>query len=187
MTQQMIDRYLAGVLPPRNGELERMEEIAREEHFPIIGPVVGHFCYQIARLIGARSIFELGSGYGYSTAWFAQAVRENGGGIVHHTVWDKALSDRAKDHLSTLGLMEFVEFHVGEAIQALTGTEGIFDLIFMDIDKQMYPSALPVIREKLRRGGVLLVDNMFLGGRMFDPDLSNEQVEGVAELTRLIR
>ena len=47
--------------------------------FPIIGPACGHFCYLAGRLIGARQVLEMGSGYGYSTAWFALAVAENGG------------------------------------------------------------------------------------------------------------
>jgi len=54
-------------------------------------------------MIGAQRVFELGSGYGYSTAWFARAVRENGGGEVHHRVWDQALSAQARAHLEALG------------------------------------------------------------------------------------
>lgn len=69
-----------------------MEAYAREAHFPIIGPTAGQFCYLMARAIGARRIFEMGSGFGYSTAWFARAVKENGGGTVFHVVWDEALT-----------------------------------------------------------------------------------------------
>ena len=50
----------------------------------------------LIRKIGARQVFELGSGYGYSTAWFDRAVKENGGGTAHHVVWDEDLSPRAK-------------------------------------------------------------------------------------------
>src|SRR5262245_27845548 len=95
--------YLDSLVPPRPAEMQAMEAYAKEAGFPIIGPAAGYFCYQIARLIGARRVFELGSGYGYSTAWFAKAVQENGGGEVHHIVWDEALSQRARKHLSTLG------------------------------------------------------------------------------------
>jgi caffeoyl-CoA O-methyltransferase len=54
-------------------------------------------------MIGAQRIFEMGSGYGYSTAWFAKAVQENGGGVVHHLVWNKELLQQAREHLSALG------------------------------------------------------------------------------------
>ncbi len=89
---QSVQEYLATLVPPREPELQKMEEIAEKNNFPIIGPACGYYCYQLARIIKAKSVFELGSGYGYSTAWFAKAVKENGGGVVHHTVWDEDLS-----------------------------------------------------------------------------------------------
>src|ERR1700687_1871393 len=102
----------------------------------------------------------MGSGYGYSTAWFAKAVKENGGGQVYHVVWDEKLSQMARQHLVELGYGEIVKFRVGEAIKALRETEGPFDLIFNDIDKDGYPESLPGIASKLRPGGVLIVDNL---------------------------
>ena len=69
--------YLTGLVPPRPVELQAMEAYAEQTTFPIVGPAAGYACYQIARMIGARRICELGSGYGYSTAWFAHAVHEN--------------------------------------------------------------------------------------------------------------
>jgi predicted O-methyltransferase YrrM len=163
-----------------------MEAYAREQRFPIIGPACGHLCYQVARMIGARRVFELGSGFGYSTAFFARAVRENGGGVVHHVVWDDALSAQARRHLSALGLDGGVEYHVGEAVRTLADQEGPFDLIFNDIDKQGYPDSLPVIEEKLRPGGVLIIDNMLWSGRIFDAADTSPATEGVREFTRRI-
>src|SRR5512147_6968 len=100
-------------------------------------------------MINARSIFELGSGYGYSTAWFAKAVKENGGGTVHHTVWDQKLSEKARVHLERLGYAGMVEYHVAEAVGTLRQQPGEFDLIFSDIDKKGYRASLPVIKQKL--------------------------------------
>lgn len=181
-----VASYLEALVPPRDPELQAMEESARESGFPIIGPAVGQLCYLLARLSGARRIFELGSGFGYSTAWFARAVRENGGGVVHHVVWDEALSRRARAHLAALGLADLVEFHVAEAVEELRRTEGPFDLIFNDIDKAGYPDSLAVIEEKLRPGGVLIVDNMLWSGRIFDPEDDSPATVGVRRLTESI-
>src|SRR5687767_15684266 len=134
-----VQEYLTSLVPPREPELQKMEEHAEENKFPIIGPVYGYYCYQLARMINAKSIFELGSGYGYSTAWFAKAVKENGGGMVHHTVWDEDLSKRAEGHLSALGSADVVQFHIAEAVETLRQTQGPFDVIFNDIDKEAYP------------------------------------------------
>lgn len=181
-----LREYLDGLVPPRPAEMQAMEAYAREVRFPIIGPAAGQFCYLLARMIGARRIFEMGSGYGYSTAWFARAVKENGGGTVFHVVWDEELSARARKHLRALGLDDVIEYHVGEAVQALRETEGPFDLIFNDIDKQDYPASLPVIADKLRPGGILIVDNMFWQGRIFDRNDRSDTTEGVRRLTRMI-
>src|SRR5215472_5491651 len=115
--------YLDRLVPPRPAEMQAMEAYAKEVGFPIIGPASGYFCYQVARMLGATRVFELGSGYGYSTAWFARAVQENGGGVVHHVVWDEELSRRARGHLSALGYEDIVQYRVGEAVQALRETD----------------------------------------------------------------
>lgn len=182
----VVQDYLATLVPPRAPEMQKMEQYAQRTDFPIIGPTCGYICYQIARLIGARSVFELGSGYGYSTAWFARAVKENGGGVVHHTVWDEKLSKMAVRHLSALGYDGLIQYHVAEAIETLSSQPGPFDLIFNDIEKQDYPRSLPLIKEKLRAGGVLVIDNMLRDGGIFDKKDRSAATEGVREFTRLI-
>jgi predicted O-methyltransferase YrrM len=181
-----VREHLERFVPPRPAEMQAMEAYAKARGFPIIGPAAGYLCYQIARMINARHIFELGSGYGYSTAWFAQAVKENGGGTVHHVVWDEELSERARGHLAALGFEEIVQYHVGEAAQTLREIRGSFDLIFNDVDKEGYPDSLPVIREKLCSGGVLIIDNMLWDGRIFDENDRAPSTEGVREITRCI-
>jgi caffeoyl-CoA O-methyltransferase len=186
MDYDQIQKYVTSLVPPRPTEMQVMEKYAEEHRFPIIGPAAGYACYQIARMINARSVFELGSGYGYSTAWFASAVEENGGGVVHHAVWDQDLSTMARGHLGRLGFEDVIEYHVAEAVATLRGTPGPFDLIFNDIEKQAYPDSLPVIKSKLRAGGVLIIDNILWNGRIFDPNERGESTEGVRGFTRLI-
>ncbi len=181
-----VQQYLDALVPSRPPAMQAMEARAAETDFPIVGPASGWLCYQVARMIGARRVFELGSGYGYSTAWFARAVRENGGGTVHHVVWDAGLSADAREYLDALGYGDVVAYRVGEAVQALRETEGEFDVIFNDIEKQAYPASLEVIEAKLRRGGVLIVDNMLWSMRIFDPGDTTPATEGVRELTRRI-
>ncbi len=184
LNYQSVQEYLTSLVPPREPELQKMEDYAEKNDFPIIGPVCGYYCYQIARMINAKSIFELGSGYGYSTAWFAKAVRENGGGMVHHTVWDEDLSKRAVGHLSALGSADAVQFHIAEAVETLRQTQGPFDIIFNDIDKDAYPSSLPVIKEKLRSGGILIIDNMLWSGRVFDSKNHDKSTDAIRLFTR---
>lgn len=181
-----VAEHLDALVPARHAELVRMEADAARDSFPIIGPAAGQCCYLVTRLIDARSVFELGSGFGYSTAWFARGVIENGGGVVHHTVWDESLSSRARDHLTALNLVDVVSFTISEAIAALEQTDGPFDLIFCDIEKYDYPRALPVMKSRLRSGGVLIADNMFRRGLIFDEDDRSSETEGIREFTKMI-
>ena len=186
LTYQATQDYLTSLVPPREQELQEMEDHAEKHNFPIIGPACGYYCYQLARMIGAKSVFELGSGYGYSTAWFSKAVQENGGGVVHHTVWDEELSKSAASHLLKLGFADIVQYHIAEAVESLRQESGPFDIIFNDIDKEAYPASLGVIKEKLRSGGLLIIDNMLWSGRIFDDNDISPATEGVREFTRRI-
>jgi len=184
LSYDKAQEYLTSLVPPREPEMQEMEKYAEKHDFPIIGPACGSYCYQLARMIKAKSIFELGSGYGYSTAWFAKAVKENGGGVMHHTVWDEDLSKRAAGHLSRLRSGDVVQYHVAEAVATLRQTDGPFDIIFNDIDKEAYPDSLPVIKEKLRPGGVLIIDNMLWSGRIFDSKNHDKSTEAIRRFTR---
>ena len=95
-------------------------------------------------------------------------------------------SRMAQNHLQKLGYSDIVQFHMGEAVQTLRQTDGPFDLIFNDIDKQDYPASLVVIEEKLRPGGVLIIDNMVWSGRVWDKTEQDEATQGIRETTRLL-
>lgn len=181
-----LTEYLTNLVPPRPPELQKMEAYAAEHNFPIIGPICGHLCYQLARSLNAKRIFELGSGYGYSTAFFAQAVQENGGGEVHHVVWDEKLSAMSREHLKTLGYESLIKYTMGEAVQTLQATDGPFDVIFMDIDKQDYAKAIPSIHAKLKIGGLLIIDNILWSGRIFDAKDQSPQTAAIREVTGML-
>lgn len=181
-----LPRYLDNLIPERPAEMQKMENYAIDNKFPIIGPASGYLCYQIARMINAKKVFELGSGYGYSTAWFAKAVKENNGEFVHHVVWDQDLSDRAKKHLKALGYANIVKYTMGEAIETLRNSKDTYDLIFNDINKDSYVESFGVIKEKLRPGGVLIIDNMLWSGKVFNDQDQAESTKNIRELTDIL-
>jgi len=187
-----LQAYLEKLVPARHPELGRMEAYAKENDFPILGPASCQFCYLLTRLTGARKVFEMGSGYGYSTAWFARGVEENGGGLVHHTVWNQDLSDMAKKHLSAMGFSEIgsdsntqISYVMGEAIEALRNTDGPFDIIFNDIDKDAYPDTIDLAYERLKPGGLFITDNVVWGGRVTEPS-PDETTQRILEFTRTL-
>jgi caffeoyl-CoA O-methyltransferase len=185
ISSELIE-HLNKLVPERNEILRDMEARAARDGFPIIGPASGQACYLVARMIKAKKIYELGSGFGYSTAWFARAVKENGGGEVHHVVWDEALSREARGNLDQLGYSGIVQYTVGEAVASLEKSQEEYDLIFCDIDKDAYPEAIRVAYEKLTKGGILIVDNMLWGGDIFDTSDQSAFTLGICEATDML-
>jgi predicted O-methyltransferase YrrM len=159
-----IEAFLHAHQKSRDPVLLDMEKRAAAQKFPIIGPLVGRLCQQLALGIGARDVFEMGSGFGYSTFWFAQAVGD--GGRVVHTDGDAKRSADARAYLTRAGLVTRVTFEVGDAQRALEKYPGPFDVVFIDIDKHGYPAALELARSRVRVGGLIITDNVLWSGKV---------------------
>jgi predicted O-methyltransferase YrrM len=177
-----LDRYMLDLLPARAAILQEMEAHAESHRFPIVGPLAGNFLAQLAALIGARRIMELGSGFGYSALWFAGVLPADGEIIC--TDGDDANRQRAEDAFARAGVGDRIRFHTGDALALFAGIEGDFDLIFCDIDKHGYPDAFRAALPRLRAGGVLVFDNALWSGRMLEGNDSAD-TRGVVELNRL--
>jgi predicted O-methyltransferase YrrM len=147
--------------------LLEMEAEGKERGFPIIGRLVGVTVELLARSVGSRRVFELGSGFGYSAYWFSRAVGP--GGEVHCTDGDPDNEPKALDYLTRAGLAELVRWHVGDAVTNLSGVDGDFDVIYNDIDKQGYPEAWRAAAERVRIGGLYVCDNVLWSGQVAEP------------------
>ncbi|MDT8323567.1 MAG: O-methyltransferase [Bacteroidota bacterium] len=177
-----ITTYMTELLPLRHPVLLRMEERARENGFPIIGPLVGTWLSQLVRLTGARRIMELGSGFGYSALWFADALDADAEIIC--TDGDDVNRSYAEEAFTEFGVRPSIRFHSGDALTLFAAVDGDFDLIFCDIDKHEYPDAYRAAFPRLRPGGVLVFDNALWSGRMLEGD-DSAATRGVEELNRL--
>jgi predicted O-methyltransferase YrrM len=181
ITDPRIEAYLGRLLCSTEPVLLEMERLAAAESFPIVGPVVGRLLRQIALTISARDVFEMGSGFGYSTYFLAQAVGE--GGRVVHTDLSPEQSARARDLLGQAGLLDRITFEVGDALQILVNYPGPFDLIFIDVDKEGYPEALDLARARVRPGGYIVTDNVLWHGRVVEPAAGDAATQGVLRYT----
>lgn len=164
LLDQGVERYLLRMQLAEDPVLAEMERVGEERGFPIIGPLVGRLCEQLARAIGAKSVFELGSGFGYSTAWFARAVGK--GGRVVHTEMDKDLQDEAKGWLRKADLLKPVDFRLGNALDLLAKDKGPYDIVFLDLEKEDYPKAWDLARDRVRVGGFIIADNALWHGKV---------------------
>ena len=167
--------------------LLEMEAEGKERGFPIIGRLVGVTVELLARSVGAKRVFELGSGFGYSAYWFARAVGPSG--EVHGTDGDPANEPKALDYLSRAGLAEPIRWHVGDAVTHLGAAPGEFDVVYNDIDKDGYPAAWMAARERIRVGGLYVCDNVLWSGRVAVQDRDDPRpvyTQAILEHNRMI-
>jgi len=183
IVEQNVDRYLYGLLPPRDAVLREMERYAARHNVPIIGPAVGRLLALLVEISGAKRIFEMGSAIGYSTIWLARAADR--GGEVFYTDGDPENARRARRYFQRAGVARRIHILVGDAAQSLRRTPGRFDLIYIDIDKHQYPAAFRAALPRLRRGGLLVADNTLWYGRV--ARLARDaNTRGIQQFNRLI-
>jgi caffeoyl-CoA O-methyltransferase len=174
-----ITKYLDGLAAVDDEPvLLEMEKLAADNGFPIIGRLCGQVLEIMARSVGARRIFEMGSGYGYSAYWFARATGPEG--EIHLTDMDPDNERKALDFLGRAGLDGPIEYHVASAFDAFDATPGVFDVVYCDIDKGDYPEAWERARDRVRPGGLYMCDNMLWSGRVTG-EVTDDPVEGWTE------
>lgn len=165
--------------------LLEMEALAEEKSFPIIGRLCGRALEILARSIGAKRVFELGSGYGFSAYWFSRATGPDG--EIHLTDMDPNNEKLAMDFLGRADLAQPITYHVSDALAALNETDGEFDVVYCDIDKDGYPEAWRVGSERVRVGGYYICDNMLWSSRVAEPrDQHDEWTRAIDETNRAI-
>ena len=185
ITTEPVEKYLYGLLPERDEILSAMEEEAARHKIPIVGPAVGRVFFQLARLMGAKTVFEMGSAIGYSTIWWARAVGK--GGRVIYTDGDPKNAERARRNFESAGVADRIEIRTGDALELLSEEKtGAFDIIFNDVDKEDYPKVFRLAVPRVRKGGLFITDNALWSGHVADAGKGEKTTEGIKEFNRLL-
>jgi predicted O-methyltransferase YrrM len=130
-----------------------------DDYLICVGPEVGQLLRSLAVGQKAQVILELGCAYGYSTLWLADAARVTGGRVVSLELSEKKIA-YAQEQLTSAGLLEYVEFHAGDARAILPALAGPFDLVLLDLWKNLYSPCLELFHPKLAPGALIVADNM---------------------------
>ena len=133
----------------------------RDEFLIAVGPATGQLLNILAKSAKAKNLLELGTSYGYSTIWLAEAARATGGKLIS---LDKAASKQsyARAMLSKAGLSNYVDFHLGDALNTIASLPGPFDFVLVDVWKELYIGCFDLFYPKLSPGALIAADNMIL-------------------------
>jgi len=124
-----------------------------------VGRATGTLLNLLAREAGARRILEVGSSFGYSTVWLAEAARAVRGKVISLEL-KAAKTEYATAQLARAGLADFVEFRIGDALESLAALAGPFDLVLIDLWKNLYVPVFELLYPKLAPGALVIADNM---------------------------
>jgi len=177
-----VDDYLYSMLPKRDEVLAEMEDYATAHDVPIVGPAVARVLQQLALMIQARTVFELGSAIGYSTIWWARAVGEKGQAV--YTDGDAKNAERARGYFKRAGVSNRIVLHTGDALEFLSEQKQEFDIIFNDVDKEDYPRVLRLVVPRLRKGGLFITDNVLWSGRVAEINPADARTKAILEFNR---
>jgi caffeoyl-CoA O-methyltransferase len=183
ITAEPVEDYLYSLLPPRDEVLAEMEEQAIKRKIPIVGPAVARVLHQLALMIGAKTVFEMGSAIGYSTIWWARAVGE--GGLVFYTDGDRKNADEARGYFERAGVASRINVTTGDALELLSESKQEFDIIFNDVDKEDYPRVLRLALPRLRMGGLFVTDNVLWSGKVANQN-PDKTTKAILEFNRLL-
>jgi predicted O-methyltransferase YrrM len=124
-----------------------------------VGRPAGLLLNLLVKEAKAQRILEVGSSYGYSTHWLAEAARAVGGKVTSLEL-QAAKTDYATGQLRRVGLADRVEFRVGDALSSLRALAGPFDFVLIDLWKDLYVPVWELLYPKLAPGALVVADNM---------------------------
>jgi predicted O-methyltransferase YrrM len=131
-----------------------------KDFYLAVSPETARALYMLSRSIRARSIVEFGTSFGISTIYLAAALRDNGGGQVIGTEFERSKVERARANLSAAGLADLVDVREGDALETLArNLPDSIDLVLLDGAKPLYNPVLSLLEKRLRSGALIIADN----------------------------
>lgn len=140
-------------------DLARTGMAGRDQLLLSVGPEVAVFLHALVLARRPRRILELGTSYGYSTLFLADAAREVGASLVTMELADYKQA-YAAERIAEAGLSAVVDFRLGDAVEMIRADDGEFDLVLLDIWKELYVPCFEAFYPKLSEEAIVAADNM---------------------------
>ena len=174
-------------------ESNLLKALNKETHQKILQSrmISGHFQGRvlsfISQLIRPETILEIGTYTGYATLCLAEGLTKNG--KIHTIEINEELIDFQKKYFDQSKFKNQIFTHIGNAIDIIPKLKLKYDLIFLDADKANYPNYMEMVVPKLKRGGVLVADNVLWNGKVLDYQQKRDDIEtkGIKLFSELVK
>lgn len=173
-----------------SAESELLRQINRDTHASVLRPrmLSGHLQGRILAMISCMlrpaAILEIGTYTGYSALCLAEGLAE-GGKLVTIDV-NEELEDRVRATFAASAFANQIDFRIGNALKVVADLPGMFDLVFIDADKENYFAYYELVFPKVRPGGIILADNVLWSGKVLR-EKSDKDTKAIVEFNRKIQ
>jgi len=186
-----MDKTVLGIIEDYEARARREEQLMSslsdedmrrrlDEMLLPVGRAAGTLMNLIIKESEAKRILEVGSSYGYSTTWLAEAARATSGKVTSLELKVEK-TEYARAQLARAGLNGYVEFHIGDALTSLAKLPGPFDFVLIDLWKDLYVPVFDLLHPKLAQGAIVIADNMLY------PDSARVHARAYRERVRAAR
>ena len=162
-----ILNYVSNLFPNLPPVLENIDKQAREHGQPIVSKDAGMFLYVITKLVNPQRILEIGCNIGYSATWMALA--KDNQAIIDTIEINPEIAHVAENNFRDANVADKIFIHLGAALDVIPNLYAPYDLVFIDAVKSEYKDYLEMILPKVRKGGLILVDNVLWSGNVAYP------------------
>lgn len=149
-----------------------LEELNRETNAKVLMPrmlsghLQGRILSMISHMLKPQRILEIGTYTGYSAICLSEGLEE--GGLLHTIDINEELRPMVKKYFEKAGCSEKIAIHTGDAVKIIPQLNEVFDLVFIDADKKNYSVYFDLVISKVRKGGIILADNVLWSGKVLD-------------------
>ena len=161
-------------------EPEILKDLNKETYLKVLNPrmlsghIQGRFLSIITKLIKPKKILEIGTYTGYSAICMAEGLIENG--IIHTIDINEELVSIQNKYFAKSKCNNSIIQHVGDARSIIKSINEKFDLVFLDADKENYIEYYELVIEKVKKGGLIIADNVLWTGKVVEPEKDDDQL-----------
>ena len=171
-------------------EDELLKRINRETHLKVLMPrmLSGHYqgrvLSMLSKMIRPKRILEIGTFTGYATLCLAEGLSEKG--VLHTIEINPELEDMVREHFSRSNLNQQITYHPGNALDIISELDEVFDLVFIDADKKNNMNYFDLVIDKVRPGGLIIIDNVLWNGKVLNSAGADKDTRGIIDFNRIL-
>jgi caffeoyl-CoA O-methyltransferase len=187
LLSEELTNYLENSCEPEN---DLLKHINRETHLKVSMPrmLSGHYqgrlLSMISKMISPERILEIGTFTGYATLCLAEGLRENG--RIHTIDINMELEDMVRSNFKRSDLNSKIIYQIGDAKAIIPSLNETFDLVFIDADKKNNATYYDMIIDKVRPGGLILVDNVLWSGKVLEQGASDQKTAFISKFNEMV-